>query len=76
MPAAVLCCAVLRLLHIVVCRSVLGRIMDGSRFEEFKSNYGKTLVTGGHVGLVQLLPLSCSCVHRQGVTCRHHTRKA
>eukprot|EP00878_Enallax_costatus_P009522 GHUV01009950.1.p1 GENE.GHUV01009950.1~~GHUV01009950.1.p1 ORF type:complete len:556 (+),score=136.58 GHUV01009950.1:257-1924(+) len=27
-------------------RSVLGRILDGSRFEEFKSNYGKTLVTG------------------------------
>jgi hypothetical protein len=25
---------------------VLGRILDGSRFEEFKSNYGKTLVTG------------------------------
>lgn len=28
-------------------RAVLGRILDGSRFEEFKSNYGKTLVTGG-----------------------------
>jgi hypothetical protein len=27
-------------------RAVLGRILDGSRFEEFKSNYGKTLVTG------------------------------
>jgi 3-methylcrotonyl-CoA carboxylase beta subunit len=27
-------------------RGVLGRILDGSRFEEFKSNYGKTLVTG------------------------------
>jgi 3-methylcrotonyl-CoA carboxylase beta subunit len=28
-------------------RGVIGRILDGSRFEEFKSNYGKTLVTGG-----------------------------
>eukprot|EP00882_Tetradesmus_deserticola_P000776 GHRQ01000847.1.p1 GENE.GHRQ01000847.1~~GHRQ01000847.1.p1 ORF type:complete len:392 (+),score=187.38 GHRQ01000847.1:1454-2629(+) len=27
-------------------RGVLGRILDGSKFEEFKSNYGKTLVTG------------------------------
>eukprot|EP00775_Hariotina_reticulata_P005920 gene5920-6160_t len=27
-------------------KAVLGRILDGSRFEEFKSNYGKTLVTG------------------------------
>lgn len=39
-------------------RSVLGRILDGSRFEEFKSNYGKTLVTGGRVALLLLL-LSC-----------------
>lgn len=30
-------------------RAVLGRILDGSRFEEFKSNYGKTLVTGEDV---------------------------
>jgi 3-methylcrotonyl-CoA carboxylase beta subunit len=30
-------------------RGVLGRILDGSRFEEFKSNYGKTLVTGAYV---------------------------
>ena len=30
---------------------MLGRILDGSRFEEFKSNYGKTLVTGeGSIG--------------------------
>ncbi len=28
-------------------RAVLARVLDGSRFEEFKSNYGKTLVTGG-----------------------------
>eukprot|EP00877_Chromochloris_zofingiensis_P008652 jgi/Chrzof1/403/Cz01g14170.t1 len=27
-------------------RVVLARLLDGSRFEEFKSNYGKTLVTG------------------------------
>ena len=27
-------------------RGVIARLMDGSRFEEFKSNYGKTLVTG------------------------------
>lgn len=27
-------------------RAVLSRLLDGSRFEEFKSNYGKTLVTG------------------------------
>ncbi len=30
-------------------RALLSRILDGSRFEEFKSNYGKTLVTGGWV---------------------------
>jgi 3-methylcrotonyl-CoA carboxylase beta subunit len=27
-------------------RGVIARLLDGSRFEEFKSNYGKTLVTG------------------------------
>ncbi|KAK9804757.1 hypothetical protein WJX72_003641 [[Myrmecia] bisecta] len=27
-------------------RSVLARVLDGSRFDEFKANYGKTLVTG------------------------------
>ena len=27
-------------------RLVLARILDGSRFHEFKANYGKTLVTG------------------------------
>lgn len=27
-------------------RALLARILDGSRFDEFKSNYGKTLVTG------------------------------
>lgn len=27
-------------------RLILARILDGSRFHEFKSNYGKTLVTG------------------------------
>lgn len=27
-------------------RAVLARLLDGSRFDEFKSNYGKTLVTG------------------------------
>lgn len=30
-------------------RGVIARILDGSRFEEFKSNYGKTLVTGGRL---------------------------
>jgi hypothetical protein len=28
-------------------RSILSRLLDGSRFEEFKAEYGKTLVTGG-----------------------------
>jgi len=27
-------------------RLILARILDGSRFHEFKANYGKTLVTG------------------------------
>ncbi|GBF99074.1 hypothetical protein Rsub_11845 [Raphidocelis subcapitata] len=27
-------------------RALLARLLDGSRFEEFKSNYGKTLITG------------------------------
>jgi 3-methylcrotonyl-CoA carboxylase beta subunit len=27
-------------------RALLSYILDGSQFEEFKSNYGKTLVTG------------------------------
>ncbi len=27
-------------------RAVLARIVDGSRFQEFKKNYGTTLVTG------------------------------
>lgn len=27
-------------------KSVLARILDGSRFHEFKANYGKTLITG------------------------------
>jgi 3-methylcrotonyl-CoA carboxylase beta subunit len=37
---------------------VLGRLLDGSRFHEFKERYGKTLITGwgnlyGHkVGIV------------------------
>lgn len=31
-------------------RSVLGRILDGSRFHEFKERYGPTLITGyGHL---------------------------
>jgi len=28
------------------CREVIARIVDGSRFQEFKANYGATLVTG------------------------------
>jgi 3-methylcrotonyl-CoA carboxylase beta subunit len=32
-------------------RGVLGRILDGSKFEAFKSNYGKTLVTGARDAL-------------------------
>lgn len=28
-------------------RAVLARLLDGSRFDEFKANYGKTLITGG-----------------------------
>ena len=28
-------------------RNVLARLLDGSRFDEFKLNYGPTLVTGG-----------------------------
>jgi hypothetical protein len=27
-------------------KAILDRILDGSRLEEFKSNYGKTLITG------------------------------
>ena len=31
-------------------RHVLGRILDGSRFHEFKERYGNTLITGyGHL---------------------------
>ena len=31
-------------------RSVLARVLDGSRFHEFKERYGKTLITGfGHL---------------------------
>ena len=31
-------------------RSVLARILDGSRFHEFKERYGPTLITGyGHL---------------------------
>jgi len=39
-------------------RSIISRIVDGSRFSEFKKNYGQTLITGfarlyGHeVGIV------------------------
>lgn len=29
---------------------LLARLLDGSRFEEFKAGYGTTLVTGGWVG--------------------------
>jgi hypothetical protein len=43
-------------------RSVLGRILDGSRFEEFKSNYGKTLVTGACVVRVLVCVCLCACV--------------
>jgi 3-methylcrotonyl-CoA carboxylase beta subunit len=35
-------------------RGVLARILDGSRFEEFKSNYGKTLVTGVCIVVVRI----------------------
>lgn len=28
-------------------RAVLARLLDGSRLDEFKTNYGTTLVTGG-----------------------------
>lgn len=27
-------------------RSIIARVVDGSRFQEFKSEYGKTIVTG------------------------------
>ena len=31
-------------------KNVLGRVLDGSRFHEFKERYGKTLITGyGHL---------------------------
>lgn len=31
-------------------RDVLGRVLDGSRFHEFKERYGPTLITGfGHL---------------------------
>jgi len=32
--------------HQVDAREVIARIVDGSRFDEFKANYGETLVTG------------------------------
>lgn len=36
--------------QVVDVRHILARILDGSEFEEFKANYGKTLVTGfGHI---------------------------
>jgi len=31
-------------------RGLLARLLDGSRFEEFRSNYGRTLITGGPWG--------------------------
>ena len=31
-------------------KAVLARVLDGSRFHEFKERYGKTLITGfGHL---------------------------
>jgi acetyl-CoA carboxylase carboxyltransferase component len=32
--------------HQADARELIGRIVDGSRFDEFKTNYGETLVTG------------------------------
>src|SRR5204862_7855208 len=32
--------------HQTDAREVIARIVDGSRFDEFKANYGETLVTG------------------------------
>ncbi len=29
-------------------RAIIARLLDGSEFEEFKANYGTTLVTGTH----------------------------
>ena len=46
------------LLHHMILMQVLARVLDGSRFQEFKAKYGTTLVTGfgslhGHpVGIV------------------------
>ena len=28
------------------CRDLLARILDGSKFQEFKEGYGPTLITG------------------------------
>jgi hypothetical protein len=47
-------------------RAVIARVLDGSRLEEFKSNYGKTLITGGWVerGFGAVLSLLGAVLHQ------------
>lgn len=44
-------------------RAVLARVLDGSRFDEFKLNYGPTLVTGAREGSARVhARAACMCV--------------
>lgn len=40
-------------------REVIARIVDGSKFDEFKAKYGDTLVTGECFSILRLLISSC-----------------
>lgn len=53
-------------------RALLARLLDGSRFEEFKSNYGKTLITGK-----RMTPWlgTGQCRGFEGETKTHHRRR-
>lgn len=43
-------------------RNVIARVVDGSRFDEFKPLYGPTLVTGAEqAALLMCLPVACAC---------------
>lgn len=43
-------------------RNVIARVVDGSRFDEFKPLYGPTLVTGAEqAALLVCLPVACAC---------------
>lgn len=44
-------------------RLILARILDGSRFHEFKSNYGKTLITG----FGKIMGQECGIIANNGI---------